>query len=168
MTHFRRYTCSILRSQPLWVPATTCTSSSLRTGTDRALYLLRWSAERGALISTLRTFEGAAKCSFRYSRQEPDTRGLYFTVAGCGVLGCQHFLLKLVQLLHPGVPDDLYPPLLNLSRFCIDIWAVLLGFERVPSLVLRASLYHLIDLSLKQRDRNTLELVASDNLVVWI
>ncbi|URE39896.1 hypothetical protein MUK42_33062 [Musa troglodytarum] len=85
MTHFRRYTCTTLPSRPLKVPRTTCTSSSLRTGADRTLYLLRRSAESGALISTRRTLDGAVKCAFRDFLRELDTRGLYFILTGgCG------------------------------------------------------------------------------------
>nr|GMD49390.1 Os11g0151100 [Ipomoea batatas] len=62
----------------LTVPRTTITSSSFRTGIERTLYLFRRSDERGALISTLRSLDGAVKCAFRHFRRELETRGLYF------------------------------------------------------------------------------------------
>ena len=53
----------------LYVPLTTCTSSSFLTGIDRTLCLARSSEESGALISFLLLLEGAVKCACIYLRK---------------------------------------------------------------------------------------------------
>ncbi|THU53551.1 hypothetical protein C4D60_Mb10t15620 [Musa balbisiana] len=85
MTHFRRCTCTILPSRPLWVPRHHLHLFVLAHRDRPRVVLVTPSAERGALISKRRTLEGAVKCSFRHFHREPDTPGLYFIVAGgCG------------------------------------------------------------------------------------
>ncbi|CAL9099589.1 unnamed protein product [Musa textilis] len=74
MTHFRRYTCTILPSRPLWVPGHHLYLFVLAHRDRQRVVLVAPSAERGALISTRRTLEGAVKCSFRHFHREPDTR----------------------------------------------------------------------------------------------
>ena len=72
MTHLRRYTWMTLPVLPLYVPRVTTTSSSLRTGMERAWYLARSSLLRGELIRVRRTLEGAAKCALRLLRRSED------------------------------------------------------------------------------------------------
>jgi len=67
-----------LPSRPLYVPRTTLTSSSLRTGMERTWYLFRSSDESAELISTRRTDEGALKCALRDLFRFEDTAGSNF------------------------------------------------------------------------------------------
>ena len=60
-------------SRFLYVPRTTSTSSSLRTGIERTLYFATRSFESGALMIVRRSVDDAVKCALRHFRREEET-----------------------------------------------------------------------------------------------
>lgn len=79
MTHFFRYVWITFPTVwLLWWPRVTWTSSSFRMGKERTLYFCRRSLHNGALMSFLRTLDGAVKWALRLFRREELTFLLYF------------------------------------------------------------------------------------------
>ena len=80
MTNFLRYTAVTLPSRFLYVPRTTVTSSSLRTGIERTLCFERSSELSAHDMMRLRSREVAVKCALRLFRRDEETVGLNFIV----------------------------------------------------------------------------------------
>lgn len=109
MTHFLRYTCVTLPSRSLYFPRTIRTSSSLRIGSDRTLYLVRSSLDKGDDMILRRTEEGAEKCALRDLRREDETSGLNFILI-------LRTTLTMAVAVDVGCMSDLFGPKFGIRK----------------------------------------------------